>query len=458
MVTQNDAETAVLGSMLIDDRCVPELMQRLSADDFTSPEGRHVFEAIRALFLEQKPVDPVTVLYRMGGDPYAKTIAQLIDSTYTAANCMDYARILRERRQLREIQLACAGIISDDVDLAGARELLSKAAGLLVDRQSDKDRIYADMVVDFLHRQEDKSTPDLLDLGIEALNSRLPIGRGRFVVLGADSSVGKTALALQFALQIARKKRVGFFSYETTLADAADRLIANDADVMLGRCKSKRLTDQDFQQVVAAGLKSEDVQLRVMECARYSVEDIRAKTIAHGFEVIFIDYLQLIPFRGKDRYEMVTGISIALHAIAQELGVTVIALSQVTVPEISRTGKRRKISKDDLRESRQLKQDADIILLLDLEDPENRGGLRSLEIAKNRDGPLGKILLSFEPSHMRFSYVQPYEDPKAKERNAKMDANREARRQKELDKLTGGLPGQTGFEIIEEVDEDDPFS
>lgn len=456
----DDAEAAVLGSMLIDDRCVPMLMQELSAEDLPSSEGRHIFEVIRAMYLERAAIDPVTVLHRLGGELYAKTLAQLMERTYTAAHSMEYAKILRDRRQLREIQAACVGIVDAGTDLAEAKRLLMQAAGMLTERQTEKDRFYGDMIVDFLHRQEDKTPPDLLDWGIEALNKRLAIGPGRFVVLGADSSVGKTALALQFALSIARKKRVGFFSYETTISDAADRLIANDADVSLGRAKHKKLTDEDFRAVVAAGLAAEKVSLRVLETARYTVEDIRVKTITRGFEVIIVDYVQLIPTRSRDRYEAVTGISIGLHAIAQELGVTVIGLSQVTVPETDKKGSRRYITKDDLRESRQLKQDADAILLLDLVDPTDRDGNRVLQIAKNRDGPLGHLLLSFDATHMRFSYVPPMEDPKdarSRERYSKMDANREARRQKEQDKLNGGLPGQTGFEIIEEVSDDDPF-
>ena len=227
---------------------------------------------------------------------------------------------------------------------------------------------------------------------------------------------------------------MGFFSYETTLGDATDRLIANDADVSLGRLKGKHLTDEEMDAIMEAGERSDKRQLRILETARYTVEDIRAKTIARGFQVIFVDYVQMIPTRRKDRYEAVTEISIGLHALAQELGVTVIGLSQVTVPDTDKKGRRRYISKEDLRESRQLKQDADVILLLDLVDPAVRSGDRVLQIEKNRDGPLAHLFLSFDPSRMRFSYMEPPEsdaDRKSRERCEKMDANREAKREKE---------------------------
>lgn len=433
----NSAEASVIGSMLIEPKCVPELMQELTAEDFTDGTLRLYFETIRRNFLQRIPLDIVTVVSSLGvseeaQNRHAAKMVDLMTMTPTAANCLYYARIIRDLRQLRQIQAACAAAAQGKT-LEDARELLTKAAGLLVQKQADRDKGYGDLIAELVSRQ-DKTEPDYLDWGIPALNEKLHAGPGRFVILGADSSVGKTALALQFALQISKRKRVGFFSYETTLADATDRLIANDADVSLGRLKGKHLTDEEMDAIMEAGERSDKRQLRILETARYTVEDIRAKTIARGFQVIFVDYVQMIPTRRKDRYEAVTDISIGLHAMAQELGVTVIGLSQVTVPDVDKKGRRRYISKEDLRESRQLKQDADVILLLDLVDPTIRSGDRVLQIEKNRDGPLAHLFLSFDPSRMRFSYVEPPEsdtDRKSRERCEKMDANREAKREKE---------------------------
>lgn len=433
----NSAEASVIGSMLIEPGCVPELMQELTAEDFTDGTLRLYFETIRRNFLQRIPLDIVTVVSSLGvgeeaQNRHAAKMVDLMTMTPTAANCLYYARIIRDRRQLRQIQAACAAAAQGKT-LEDARELLTKAAGLLVQKQADRDKGYGDLIAELVSRQ-DKTEPDYLDWGIPALNEKLHAGPGRFVILGADSSVGKTALALQFALQISKRKRVGFFSYETTLADATDRLIANDADVSLGRLKGKHLTDEEMDAIMEAGERSDKRQLRILETARYTVEDIRAKTIARGFQVIFVDYVQMIPTRRKDRYEAVTEISIGLHALAQELGVTVIGLSQVTVPDTDKKGRRRYISKEDLRESRQLKQDADVILLLDLVDPAVRSGDRVLQIEKNRDGPLAHLFLSFDPSRMRFSYMEPPEsdaDRKSRERCEKMDANREAKREKE---------------------------
>ncbi len=457
----NSAEASVIGSMLIEPGCVPELMQELTAEDFTDGTLRLYFETIRRNFLQRIPLDIVTVVSSLGvgeeaQNRHAAKMVDLMTMTPTAANCLYYARIIRDRRQLRQIQAACAAAAQGKT-LEDARELLTKAAGLLVQKQADRDKGYGDLIAELVSRQ-DKTEPDYLDWGIPALNEKLHAGPGRFIILGADSSVGKTALALQFALQISKRKRVGFFSYETTLGDATDRLIANDADVSLGRLKGKHLTDEEMDAIMEAGERSDKRQLRILETARYTVEDIRAKTIARGFEVIFVDYVQMIPTRKRDRYEAVTEISIGLHALAQELGVTVIGLSQVTVPETDKKGRRRYISKEDLRESRQLKQDADVILLLDLMDPTDRNGYRVLQIEKNRDGPLAHMVLSFDPSRMRFSYVEPPEsdsDRRSRERYEKMDAKREAQREKELraeeqKKLQGSL--LEGWTDVEEGD------
>jgi replicative DNA helicase len=283
------------------------------------------------------------------------------------------------------------------------------------------------------------------------------------VVIGADSSVGKTALALQFALSMAKAgKRVGFFSYETSLSDATDRLAANDADVSLRQLKQKRLSRQDLARIVDAGGRGEKLPLRILETARYTVEHIRAKTLSHGFDVIFVDYVQLIPSRARDRYEAVTQISMALHRLAQDLKITVIGLSQVTVPELDKKGNRRYISMDDLRDSRQLKQDADAVLLLDLSNVKDRSSNRVLIIAKNKDDAIGRIVLSFDPHHMRFAYVPPVEgtDEKAsRERVEAMDRNREEKLRKEAEKNKTAIDGQGVFYEMSDEEDDEalPF-
>ena len=463
MVTAATAAEAVLGAMLIDARCVPEVMDLPSPEDFSGTLERRIFETFRELWLDRQVIDPVIVEARLGGLDYRPRLAELMQNTPTSANVLEYARILKDQAQLRRIQEACMQIVSVGTDLSRARDILSEAAGLLVEHQADRDRSYGELLNELLDRQMDKTPPDWLDWGIPAMNERLMVGPGDFVVLGADSSVGKTALALQFALSMAKAgKRVGFFSYETSLASVTNRLAANDADVPLRRVKQKRLSRDEIARIINAGGRGEKLPLRILETARYTVDDIRAKTISRGFDVIFVDYVQLIPSRERSRYDVVTEVSMSLHRLAQELKITVIGLSQVTVPELDKKGERRYISMDDLRESRQLKQDGEIILLLDLSNVKDRDSNRVLIIAKNKDDAIGRIVLHFDPHHMRFTYVPPVEgtDEKAsRERVEAMDRNREDKLRKEAEKNKTAIDGQGVFYEMKagEDDEDLPF-
>lgn len=218
-------------------------------------------------------------------------------------------------------------------------------------------------------RQGDGKPQRTLDRGIEALNKNIIPRPGMFVILGVDSSAGKPTLALQMALSMAKRgESVGFFSYETEVHGVDERL------------------------------QSDMVKFKLIESFGCSVDDIRAETINHRFSVIFIDCIQLIPAGcAEDRWPVVTAVSTALQTMAQQLGVVVIGLSLVTPPKVDpKTGKRRMLHESDLRGSRQLINDADVIMLLDLEDRSNPRSRRVLMIAKNKYGPCEKIFIDFD--------------------------------------------------------------
>lgn len=406
-----DAQTAVLGSLLIDPRLAGEIFSEVSADDFSDAVKRNIFTAARDIFLERGALDPVTITER-AGSAYAATIADVMRMTPTARNCGAYIKLLKDGAQLMRMQELGAAL-GEAKTAAEGRQILAKAQGLIGLDSRRRSRDYAEMLSDFFDRMNDPAPPDYLDFGIEQLNRKLHISRGRFVVLGADSSFGKTAFALQLAYHMAAKgKRVGFFSYETSLEDAADRIIANSASTMLSRIKAKKLSNHDIARGVAEGERSASISLRVAEAADNTVDELRAEALFRGYDVIFIDYVQLVPpSRAKSsRFETVTEVSMQLHTMAQKLGITVIALSQVTPPEPDSKGKRRELRKEDLRESRQLIQDAEAILMLDLVNPNDRKSDRVLILDKNKDGPLGKLRLRFDPEYMRFTYVDPKAD------------------------------------------------
>ena len=406
--TWTSAQRAVIGSMLLDERCIGPVLQR--TDELHFPDGacRHLYRAVRALWDDRRPVDPLTVLAEAGGS-YEKLIGEIMQATPTAANVDLYVDILRDSASLSAYRSAAMQILECETPEQAAKvwDELGR-----VRMKAEKTRCVSleEAIGRYLDRMNDQTPPDYLSFGIKQLDRLLHVGRGKFLILGADSSAGKTALALQFAYHFAVcGKKVCFFSLETDNDTLTDRLMAEVqvASINLPRTKLKALTSADYQRAVDAGQKSARVPLWFNDSCE-TVDEIRTWTVQQGFEVIVVDYLQLLSAAGEKRWDIVTNISMQLHRMAQRLGVTVLALSQVTPRETPRD-KNAKLTMDDLRESRQLKHDADVIMLLERTDEFQNG--RSLTIAKNKDGKRNQgMKLAFDPEHMTFSYfkrVQP---------------------------------------------------
>lgn len=395
-----EAQIAVLGSVLIDpDPTVGIVMDALRSEDFTE-ERRAVFDAVRSLWLERKPIDPVTVAHAAGAD-YVPRIREWMDRTPTAANVAAYCAAVREEAQLSRLRIAAMGVATSET-LTDARAALRKLEPAMIDRPELRPVTVSEMLADFLRRMEDKRPPQYLRWGIRKLDEELTAEPGDFIILGADSSVGKTALAVQFAWTMAASgRRVGFFSLETSAKKLTDRIVAQRAMVDMQDIKRKKLSDHDIGEIVALGRGIDKIPLEICECSGTGVSDLRALTVARRYQVVFIDYLQLLDSGGKERWEAVTEISMHLQRMAHELGVAVIALSQLTTEKNNKA--RRAPTKDDLRESRQLKQDADLILLMSLSDPEDNESSRWLRAEKNKDGPQVSVNLRFDPKHMDFT-------------------------------------------------------
>ena len=403
---RRQAEASVIGSLLIDpDRVAGLVFSQARAEHFSDAALRHVFEAARGLWSARKALDPVTILAAAGGD-YEKLLAECMQVTPTAANVEIYVGLIRDAAKLSAIQAAAMAIATSE-DLSAAAAAYEELGTRLRDLEEFEDLSLEDLIGAYCDRMQDKTPPDYLHFGIPQLDELLNVSRGKFVILAADSSVGKTAMALQFAWHMADAgKKVGFFSLETDADTLTERLLAENqtAAVNLPRSKRKALNDRDWRQITAAAIRPAADRLRILNKFR-SVDQIRSRTIMRGFDVVFVDYVQLLEAPGRERWDIVTNISIGLHRMAQELGVTVVGLSQITPPS---KDQKRAPSKDDLRESRQLKHDADVILLLSI-STEGAGVFRELQVAKNKDGPLGRMLLDFDPEHMSFAYRAPAE-------------------------------------------------
>lgn len=396
------AQESVIGALLIDpDYSAGLIFQSAKASHFGETELRHVFEAARELWNENRQLDAVTILDRAGSE-YEQLLRDCMINTPTARNLPAWLEICQDSARLTAMQAEALAIVNADRadDAAAAWERMGT---MLQDADQGEDLSLGELIGDYCDRMQDKRPVRYLNWGIESLDRDLYVSGGQFGVIAADSSVGKTALALQFAYHMAADgRRVGFFSLETPKENLEDRLLAQYqvAGIPLPITKRKKLTDEDLRAAGEAGMRSDQIYLRILRNYE-TLERIRAKTIQRRFDVIFIDYVQLIDAPGRERWDIVTNISMGLHRMAQQLGITVIGLSQIT-PAVKG---QKAPTKDDLRESRQLKQDADFILLL---YPDTEEGVpptaRVLEIAKNKDGRCARLRMDFEPEHMTFKY------------------------------------------------------
>lgn len=396
------AQESVIGALLIDpDYSAGLIFQSAKPSHFGETELRHVFEAARELWNENRKLDAITILDKAGSE-YEQLLRDCMINTPTARNLPAWLEICQDSARLTAMQAEALAIVNADRadDAASAWERMGT---MLQDADQGEDLSLAELIGDYCDRMQDKRPVRYLNWGIESLDRDLYVSGGQFGVIAADSSVGKTALALQFAYHMAADgHRVGFFSLETPKENLEDRLLAQYqvAGIPLPSTKRKKLTDEDLRAAGEAGMRSDQIYLRILRNYE-TLERIRAKTIQRRFDVIFIDYVQLIDAPGRERWDIVTNISMGLHRMAQQLGITVIGLSQIT-PAVKG---QKAPTKDDLRESRQLKQDADFILLL---YPDTEEGVpptaRVLEIAKNKDGRCARLRMDFEPEHMTFKY------------------------------------------------------
>lgn len=416
-----EAQAGVLGALLLDaPNCAGEIFQKTRAEHYTET-CRTVFEAAQALHREGKPIDPVTVKALVGGE-YTQFLLQLMEMTPTAANYQVYVSLLLERAQLSQLQAAGMALAAcqtveaaQDVVNRANRALVQKASARLVDAQAG--------FLDFLERLQRK--PAYIPWGLEKLDKAVLSERGDFVVIGGRPSAGKTALSLQFAWAQAQNWKVGYFSLETSPEKIYDRLAAMVSGVAFGRIKERTLRQDDYDRLTDVRSAFQSYHLDVINAVGMTVSEIRAITANKGYDIVYIDYLQFLQGEGRksdDLYRRVTQISMDLHAMAGSMGVLVVALSQLSRPPKERQSKAPALS--SLRESGQIEQDADAVLLLYKTDEEDPASPRRLQIAKNKEGRTGGYLdLSFDGAAQRFRVT---EDEK-KVQQALVDAGKAAR-------------------------------
>ena len=387
------AQHSVLGSALIEPDLVPKILQQSRQSDYTGA-CQTVYNAMRSLFQEGKAVDVVTVAAKLGNE-YRSFLKQLMEITPTAANLDYYLEIVRQQAQITTAKDIAASILSSE-SVSDIRELLAQASGLMVDKAALKITTMTDALHSFYDRHSGKVT--YLSWPIAVMNDRLYSEPGDFILLGGRPSTGKSAFAIQCAEHWAKTNKVGFFSLETSPNKLFDRLMSSRAGLSMDDLKRNRITQDQWNNICKDNQAILALDFEIIPAAGMTAADIKSVTVMRGYQIIVIDYVQLLESTGSNRTEQVTNISLTLHRMAQDMSVTILALSQLKRKDSDSTP-----DSSDLRESGQLEQDADVIIMLKLEDADRPDGNRKLYITKNKEGTCPMITLEFDGKHQRFS-------------------------------------------------------
>ena len=396
------AEQSVIGSMLIDPRVVGLVMAGLTEDDFLLEADRRLFRAFQTRFAANQPIDSVLVCQSAApGDKELNAYAiQLMDLTPTAANVAEYIEVVKENTRVtkgRSIgQEVASSLTSEDMSC-----LFQQGLDLLSNRGRNDEADMAKAAVEFNDFLE--CTPDYLPWGFPLLDEGLDVSPGMLVVLGGRPSDGKTALALHMAYAQAETKNVGYFTLEDDRNTLFSRLKASVSGVPLRNILRRKLNERDYRLLADVNDEIVKRRLTIIDAAGMTVNDIITRTHAKKFDVIYVDYLQMIrsSLRGRGtRQDEVADISRSLADMARHSGIVVVALAQLSRP--AQKGKREAPLMADLKESGQIEQDANVIMFVWREDETSSKTPRHLTLAKNKLGLLGQWGITFDGATQKF--------------------------------------------------------
>ena len=445
-----EVEEAVLGSMLIEHEAATVALQMLKSGDFYKPAHQHIFEVIHELYERDNPLDLLTVenelrdkglLDTCGGAGY---LSELTRSVSSAANVDYHAQIISEKATKRNLILGCTDIIKEAYDSSSdTYDVLDKAEQRIFDLANSKQRSQAqpigDVLKDTLSHLEDirgKSAGITgVPTGTDVDNKTAGWQKGDLIIIAARPSMGKTAYVLTTARNAALHQneklqtKVALFSLEMSNQSLVQRLLTMEGRINAQSARSGRLDDSEFKRLIDAAGRLFTANIFVDDTPGLSIMELRTKArrlkSEHDIGLIVVDYLQLMTATGDfgTREQEIAAISRGLKALAKELDVPVVALSQLSRAVEQRGGdKRPQLS--DLRESGSIEQDADVVCFIYRPEyygikttPEGQSttGLAEVIIGKQRNGPTGSVPLYFVKDYARFENLTtadsgPFED------------------------------------------------
>jgi replicative DNA helicase len=417
-----EAERSVLAAILIDPDAIVKVTEHLAPESFYLPKHQVIFEAMRDLYEKREPIDAVTLtaqlkkkkhLTKAGG---ASELAELSNILSTAANVVNYAKLVQEKNVKRRL-ISLSGEMSELAfdESKNAKDILDLAEQKVLgvsQAHSSRDFIpLKDTLVESFDRIDElqKSGGELrgVPTGFQDLDRVLAgLQPSNLIILAARPGTGKTAFALNMAqnTSVLHGKKVGMFSLEMSKEELVDRLLVSQADIDAWKLKTGRLDQQDFLKLSDAMGVLADAQLFIDDTPGMNIYDMRTKArklmTEQKIDMLIVDYLQLAHGRTRDnRVQEVAEISQGLKNIARELRIPVLALSQLSRAIENRGEKSPQLS--DLRESGSIEQDADVVMFLYRKDDDIREQV-TLKISKHRNGALGDVELFFRGDRVRF--------------------------------------------------------
>ena len=421
-----EAEQSVLGAMLIDPRCIPNVVEQLTGEDFYLKPNRDIYETIYTMFSFSATIDPVTVLDQMklrgvyDENTTSNYLLQLMEITPTAANVSEYIRIVKDKALLRRISETAGAVL----DLAEQRIYAIRQG-----KSSQGLEPLSKILVDVFDRLQELSMSGSdvpgMATGFADLDRTLTGFHGsELILLAARPGMGKTSFALNVLLHAGKfsGKSVVFFSLEMSREQLATRLISNEAFLDNKKLMTGKLSPDDWDSVTVASTALAHTKIFIDDNPSLSVADMNAKCRrVEDLGLVVIDYLQLMQssgsgtrYAGENRQQVVADISRSLKIMAKELHVPILCLSQLSRANESRSDKRPMLS--DLRESGAIEQDADVVMFLYRDDYYNKDSDKHNQaeciIAKNRRGETTTIPLQWLPEFTAFSSMErKYEEP-----------------------------------------------
>ena len=424
-----EAEQAVLGSMLIDSRCVSDVIGILRPEDFFLKQNQQLYETIYTMFNFSQTIDPVTVLDKLRELGYYEEnskdyVLQLMEITPTAANAVRYANIVRDKSMLRGLAQAASDITETVYSQVGTpAEMLESAEKKIYALRKGERGDSLEHIGTVLHKvfdrltelaQSDSAIPGL-STGLRDLDSKINgLNKSDLLLVAARPAMGKSAFALNLGVNVAKayKKTVAIFNLEMSREQLAMRLLASESFIDMQKLATGKLTDEEWGKLAMAAASLSQTDIRIDDNPSVTVADINAKCRRiENLGLVVIDYLQLMTSSGygknsgDNRVTIVGEISRALKIMAKELNIPVVCLSQLSRAVESRTDNRPILS--DLRESGAIEQDADSVMFLYRDEYYNPNsedkGLAECIVSKNRHGETGTVKLQWFGPYQTFT-------------------------------------------------------